>query len=119
MRQAARTADRSGDPVRTQFPDPGSSATGPAHRWLSQVPYLVVLAGVAAGLTVIRQGPAAVRSGALIIAGALLLAALARVLLPDQRVGLLAARPRRWDVAALAALGIGLLVAGLIYPVPS
>jgi hypothetical protein len=53
------------------------------------------------------------------MAGALLFAALARLLLPDQRSGLLGARPRRWDVAALSALGIGLLVAGLIYPVPS
>lgn len=134
MRQAGRTADHiggqvagtgagdsgsgDGDLARADSPDPGrTSASG---RWFSQLPYLAVLAGVAAGLAVIRlsSGPAAVKNGTLVIAGALLLAALARLLLPDRRVGLLAARPKSWDVVALAALGTGLLAAGLIYPIP-
>jgi hypothetical protein len=45
-------------------------------------------------------------------------AALARLVLPESRVGLLASRKRRTDVVTLAALGTGLLAAGLLLPVP-
>jgi hypothetical protein len=54
----------------------------------------------------------------LVIAGALLAGALARLVLPERRVGMLASRRRLPDVAALAILGIGLLVAALIARVP-
>lgn len=128
MRHAARTADH----VDGQAGDAGADAgrpanTGPAGQRgaaggrLSQLPYLSVLAGVAAGLAVIRQGstPMAVRHGTLIIGAALMVGALARLLLlPGPRAGLLAVRTRRWDVVALAALGAGLLAAGFIYPMP-
>jgi hypothetical protein len=77
-----------------------------------------VLAGVIAGLITVRGGNQAVRGGTLVIAGALLAGALARLVLPDRRVGMLASRRRLLDVAALALLGIGLLVAGLIAKVP-
>ncbi len=77
-----------------------------------------MLAGVAAGLITIRGGNQAVRGGTLVVAGALLAGALARLVLPDRRVGMLASRRRLLDVAALALLGIGLLVAGLIAKVP-
>ena len=134
MRDSARTADHIGGQVSQDSQDSQESQDSPhaggqgsprrassAGRWLGQLPYLAILAGVVAGLAVVRQGsaPAAVKNGTLVIAGALLLGALARLILPDQRAGLLAARSRRWDVLALAALGTGLLVAGLIYPVPS
>jgi hypothetical protein len=87
-------------------------------RLTAQLPYLIVLAGVVAGLITIRGGNQAVRGGTLVIAGALLAGALARLVLPDKRVGMLASRRRLLDVAALALLGIGLLVAGLIAKVP-
>jgi hypothetical protein len=83
-----------------------------------QLPYLIVLAGVVAGLLTVRGGNQAVRGGTLVVAGALLAGALARLVLPERRVGMLASRRRLVDVAALAILGIGLLVAGLIAKVP-
>jgi hypothetical protein len=87
-------------------------------RLTAHLPYWIVLAGVVAGLITIRGGNQAVRGGTLVIAGALLAGALARLVLPDRRVGMLASRRRLIDVAALALLGIGLLVAGLIAKVP-
>jgi Protein of unknown function (DUF3017) len=87
-------------------------------RRTANLPYCIVLAGVAAGLITIRGGNQAVRGGTLVIAGALLAGALARLVLPDRKVGMLASRRRLIDVVALALLGIGLLVAGLIAKVP-
>jgi hypothetical protein len=53
------------------------------------------------------------------VAGALFLAALARLVLPERRVGMLASRRRFVDVTVLAVLATGLLVAGLVLPIPS
>jgi Protein of unknown function (DUF3017) len=85
---------------------------------MAHLPYWIVLAGVAAGLAIVRGGNQAVRGGTLVVAGALLAGALARLVLPESKVGMLASRRRLLDVAALATLGIGLLVAGLIAKVP-
>jgi hypothetical protein len=85
--------------------------------WLSQVPYWIVVCGVVAGLLWMRGGQADVRSGTLVMAGVLLAGAAARLGLPERRAGLLGSRRRLADAAAFAALGVGLLVAGLIYPV--
>jgi hypothetical protein len=90
-----------------------------ARRWLKQVPYCVVLAGLVAGLVTVRSGGQAVKSGTLVIAGALLAGALIRLVLPDGRAGMLASRRRLADVAVLAALGVGLLVAGMLARVTS
>jgi hypothetical protein len=84
-----------------------------------QVPYLVVLALAAGGLAWIWQGQHDVRGGTLAVAGALFLAALARLVLPERRAGMLASRRRFVDVTALAVLATGLLVAGLVLPIPS
>jgi hypothetical protein len=64
-----------------------------------------------------RQGGQAARGGTLEIAGVLLAAAVARLMLPDRRAGMLRSRRRLADVAAFAVLGIGLLVAGLFFPI--
>jgi hypothetical protein len=45
-----------------------------------------------------------------------LAAALARIVLPERRAGMLVSRRRLVDVAVLAALGTGLLVAALVLP---
>jgi len=50
------------------------------------------------------------------VAGVLFAAALTRLALPERRVGMLASRRRLTDVAVLAVLGTGLLVAGLLLP---
>jgi len=97
----------------------GESAERPAvpqtggRRWLIQLPYCIVMAGLVAGLATARGGGQAVKGGTLVIAGALLAGSLIRLVLPDRRAGMLASRRRLADVAVLAALGAGLLVAGL------
>ncbi len=85
----------------------------------AQLPYAIVLAGLAAGLAYIWQGSHSVRAGTFILAGALFVAVAARLALPEQRAGMLASRRRYIDVTALAILAIGLLVAGLVLPTPS
>jgi Protein of unknown function (DUF3017) len=79
------------------------------------VPYLLVLLGCAGGFWwASRGGVHAVRGGTVAVAGAVFLAALARLVLPESRVGMLASRRRTTDVVTLAALGAGLLAAGLM-----
>jgi hypothetical protein len=101
-------------------PQGGSRASSPGARrgqagrggWLV---YLGVLGIVAAGLIWLwRGGTHAARGGTLALAGALFVAALARLALPESRAGLLVSRKRFTDVVTLAALGAGLLVAGLL-----
>jgi hypothetical protein len=77
-----------------------------------------VVIGVVAGLATIRSGDLAVRGGTLVMAGALLVGALARLVLPEGKAGMLSSRRRLVDAAALATLGVGLLIAGLIAKVP-
>lgn len=115
-------------PVHHQHqPSPGTPAgpprgtrarrSGPVRG--AQVAYVIVLAGLVAGLAYIRQGPHSVREGTFILAGALFVAVAARLALPERRAGMLASRRRSIDVTALAILAIGLLVAGLVLPTPS
>ena len=85
----------------------------------TQVPYAIVVAGLAAGLAYIWQGPHSVRAGTFILAGAVFVAVAARLALPERRAGMLASRRRYIDVTALAILAVGLLVAGLVLPTPS
>jgi hypothetical protein len=85
-------------------------------RRFAQVPYGIVLCGAGAGLLWMRSGDADVRSGTLVFAGVLLVAAVARLVLPEGRAGMLGSRRRLADVAVFAALGAGLLVAGLVFP---
>lgn len=77
------------------------------------MPYGLVVAGAVAGLLTIRLGTHDLKSGTLVLAGVLLIAALARLVLPDRRAGMLSSRRRLLDVAIFAVFGIGLLVAGL------
>jgi Protein of unknown function (DUF3017) len=101
----------------------GSNRAAAANRdrdgtggWLA---YLLVLAGVAAVCAWLGAGGQhAARGGTLALAGVMFAAALARLALPESRAGLLASRKRRTDVVTLAALATGLLVAGLLLPVP-
>ncbi len=95
------------------------SDRGRAGYLLAQLPYALVLAGVLLGLVLMRGGVQAVRGGTLVIASALLAGSLTRLLLPDAMAGLLGSRRRLVDVGLLTALGVGLLIAGLIVKVPS
>ena len=128
MTHSARPARprRRRDAAAPPAPAPGGSS-GPSPEqapdqarggsWVAQVPYWIVVAGVVAGLLWMRGGQRDVRSGTLVMAGVLLAGAAARLGLPERRAGLLGSRRRLADAAAFAALGVGLLVAGLIFPV--
>ena len=108
----ARTAGSRRTPTR-HGRDPDRSG-GSRTRWGAAYP--IVLAGTAAGLAYLWRGPENVRGGVLTVAVTLLLAAAARLVLPERRAGLLVSRRRFADVAAFSILGLALLVAGLVLP---
>jgi hypothetical protein len=104
--------------AKTQQASNTGGSTGNRRRLTAQLPYWIVMAGVVAGLATVRGGGQAVRGGTLVIAGALLAGSLARLVLPEGKAGMLGSRRRLVDVAVLGALGVGLLVAGLIVVIP-
>jgi Protein of unknown function (DUF3017) len=83
---------------------------------LDWLPYLIVLAGVAAGLFVAWQGSKHAAAGVAVVGGSLLVAALARLALPDRYAGLLASRRKASDVLAFAVLGAAVLAVVLSLP---
>ena len=99
---------------RSPRPDPAA----PPRVRLGQLPYLIVLCGAILSLLLMRSSGQYVRSGTLGLAGVFLAAAVARLLLPERRAGMLGSRHRLADVAAFGTLGIGLLVAGTVLAPP-
>jgi peptidoglycan/LPS O-acetylase OafA/YrhL len=99
----------------------GSRAAGRAKpSWAALLPYVCVLAITIGALAWIWQGGIQhAKEGTLALAGAMFIGALARLVLPKPRAGMLASRRRLVDVVCLAALAVGLLVAGLVLPIPS
>ena len=94
--------------------DRGSKAVAHRGGWL---PYLVAVGCALGGLAWMWVGGAhAAKGGTLALAGAMFIAALARLVLPESRIGMLASRKRFMDVVTLTALGTGLLAAGLLLP---
>jgi hypothetical protein len=85
---------------------PGLRSRLPVH-----APFLAVVVVVVIGL--VRVLTQHWREGAALLGGALLLAALLRVLLPSERVGLLAIRSRPVDVLVYLAFGGALVVLAL------
>jgi Protein of unknown function (DUF3017) len=59
------------------------------------------------------------RRGTVIMAGAVILAAWLRAVLPPERAGVLVVRRRSVDVLCLGSLGLGLLAVALVVPAPS
>ena len=84
--------------------------------FLSWLPYLLVLAGIATGLAVAWNASRDALTGAGVIAGTLLFAALARLVLPPRYAGPLCTRSRAYDVLALTVLGGGVLAVVLTLP---
>jgi Na+/H+ antiporter NhaD/arsenite permease-like protein len=74
-------------------------------RLRGQAPYLAVLAFLAAAIVFLLLQPAHWRRGVAAIAGAVLLAAVLRLLLPEPAAGMLAVRRRWLDVATYLMLG--------------
>ena len=83
---------------------------------LRQLPLLVVLVVVGAGLLVVTVGHW--RQGLAMIGLTLVGAAVLRLLLPVRRVGFLAVRSRPTDVVLLAGAGLALAVTALTIPAP-
>jgi len=75
-----------------------------------------VLAGAAVGMFVIWQGSQHAGQGAAVVGAALLVAALARLVLPPRYAGLLVTRGKALDVAAFAVLGTALLAVAASLP---
>ncbi len=92
------------------------SARAPSPGGLGWLPYLVVLAGAAAGMFVIWQGSKYAGRGAAIIGCSLLVGALARLTLPARYAGLLASRRKASDVLAFAAFGAAVLAVAIALP---
>jgi len=105
-----RRASRAGSPDVSGQPS--------TARWL-QLPYWLTVAGAVAALVIIKLGTHQLKSGTLVLAGVLLIAAIARLVLPDRRAGMLSSRRRLLDVAVFAVFGTGLLVAGLGVQAPA
>jgi hypothetical protein len=89
--------------------DPRTSA-------LAWLPYLIVLAGVAAGMFVAWKGSKYAGRGAGVIGTSLLVGAVARLILPARYAGLLASRRKASDVLALALFGAAVLAVAIALP---
>jgi hypothetical protein len=115
-RRTAPAWPRTAPDRRRTAPARAADADRPAAGVLAWLPYLIVLAGVALGLSVAGQGSLHAGRGAAVVGGALLAAAVARLLLPPRYAGLLASRGKALDVAAFAVLGAAVLGAALSLP---
>jgi Protein of unknown function (DUF3017) len=83
---------------------------------LAWLPYLIVLAGTAAGMLVAWHGSKYAGRGAGLIGASLLAAALARLILPARYVGLLATRRKASDVLGFAVFGAAVLAVAIALP---
>ena len=112
----AVTADRGAAPDRTADRTAAPAATAVRRTGWYQVPYAIVRAGLIAGLAWAWQGTTHVRAGMVTVAAVLLAAALGRLVLPEQRAGMLVTRHRLLDVMTLLGLGVCILVMTLVLP---
>lgn len=83
---------------------------------LAWIPYLLVLAGAALGMFLAWQGSKYAGRGTGVLGCSLIVAALARLILPTRYAGLLASRRRTSDVLAFAVFGIAVLAVALTLP---
>jgi hypothetical protein len=105
---------RAARPARAERAERPARALNPgALGWL---PYLVVLAGAAAGIFVAWQGSKYAGRGAGLIGASLLAGALARLILPARYAGLLASRRKASDVLAFAVFGTAVLAVAIALP---
>jgi hypothetical protein len=81
-------------------------------RWLVRLPYAFVLCGVAAGLAVVATNH--FRRGSMLIAAAVFIGALARLVLPESQVGMLAVRRRWLDVLLMTTAAVGVTLVAFV-----
>ena len=97
----------------------GHRAARPANSGsavLAWVPYLIVLAGVAAGVTLAFNASRDAGRGAGLVGCSLLVAGLARLILPSRYARILSSRGKTSDVLAFAAFGAAVLAVVLSLP---
>lgn len=87
------------------------------RRWWSQWPLTLALLGVVASLAVVALDR--FRLGSLMLAASVLLAFLLRLVLPSDRVGMLAVRSKAVDLVVLGGLGFVLTLFALWVPPPA
>jgi hypothetical protein len=91
-------------------------ARDPRPSKLAWLPYLIVLAGAAVGMLIAWQGSKYAARGAGLIGASLLVAALARLILPERYAGLLASRRKASDVLGFAVFGAAVLAVAISLP---
>ncbi len=94
----------------------GSRHGGTAGKTLRQLPALVVLAVVAAGLLVVSAVDA--QAGIIVVGLAVLLAAALRLSLPTRQAGWLVVRTRALDATYLLVLGFAVILLATSLPGP-
>lgn len=92
------------------------AARDPRPSKLAWLPYLIVLAGAATGMLIAWQGSKYAGRGAALIGASLLVAALARLILPERYAGLLASRRKASDVLGFAVFGAAVLAVAIALP---
>jgi hypothetical protein len=111
---------RTDPPPRRADPPDGASRqpaiTATAASAAAWALYLILLAGVAVGLYITWQGSKSAARGAVVLGCSLLVAALARLVLPPCYAGPLSSRRKTSDVLAFTAFGAGVLGVALLLP---
>lgn len=79
-----------------------------------ELPLTLAVAVLAAGIAQIALG--SWRLGSAVVGGSALLAMALRLVLSDERAGMLAVRGKAVDVVTMLALGIGVLVPAVLVP---
>ena len=111
---AAPASHRAARTTRTTRATRATRGSRPSK--LAWLPYLIVLAGTAAGMLVAWHGSKYAGRGAALIGASLLAAALARLILPARYVGLLATRRKASDVLGFAVFGAAVLAVAIALP---
>ena len=104
--------------ARSREPRPAADRDSARDRndGLAWLPYLIVLAGVALGMFVAWQGSQYAGRGAALVGCSLLVAGLARLILPPRYASLLSTRRKASDVLAFAVFGAAVLTVALTLP---
>jgi hypothetical protein len=102
------------NPTSPRGPRGHGDRKNPAISVLAWLSCLIALAGVVIGLAVAWYGSGLAVRGAVLVGGALLVAAVARLLLPSRYAGPLSSRGKASDVAGFAVFGTAVLVVALM-----
>ncbi len=102
--------------ARSRESRPARDRNDPVPGGLAWVPYLIVLAGAAAGMFVVWQGSKYAGRGTALVGCSLLAGGLARLILPPRYAGLLSTRRKASDVLAFAVFGAAVLAVALMLP---